>query len=171
MPRLIPTLALGLAGWACTIDDNREPLSHQIDDTRAHLNALRGKVEAHAAAAGAAGDPASVQAMEPMHHDDASAHMEMLGHALEDMVQCDGLPQVGLDAMMLAHERCGEELDRHVQAMSTAAELAATRREEDRHRTTMMDRLDELDEMTDAVMDGFADMMCGGHHRMDDHEG
>lgn len=168
MPRL--TLALVLATSACCSHPGGEPLAHQIDDTRAHVDALRTEVEAHAAAATATSDLAGMQAMEPMHREDTRGHMDMLGHAIDDMGMCGGVPDDDLDAMMQTHDVCADEIDRHEQAMSTASDLAAARAEEEQHRATLMGLLDDLDEMADEMMDGRGDMMCGGHHGMDDRE-
>jgi hypothetical protein len=83
---------------------------------------------------------------------------------------CDGALEGDTDAMMQMHDMCGDEMDRHAQAIAAATDLAAARAEEAQHLGAMMDRLDELDGMADGMMDANGAMMCDGHHGMDDHE-
>jgi hypothetical protein len=155
---------------ACADGPDGESLAHQIDDAREHVDALRTQLEAHTAAAQAASDLVTLQALEQPHGGMVREHMEALGHAIGDMDMCDGAPDDDVDSMMQMHEMCDAEQDRHARAIAAATDLAAALAEEDLHRTTMMDRLDDLDGMGDAMMDGYGGMMCGGHHGMDDHE-
>ncbi len=93
-----------------------------------------------------------MQALEPMHDDEARGHMDLLGHAIGDIQMCEGALDDDGDSMMDAHDDCAEELERHAQAMSEAADLAAARAEEQLHRSpTMMERLDDLDTMGPAT--------------------
>jgi len=155
---------------ACAGDPAGEPLAHRIDDAREHIDALRTQTEDHAAAVHAAPDLMGLQALEQPHAAMVREHMEALGHAIGDMDMCGGAPDDDVASMMQMHDTCDAEEDRHARAVAAAADLAAALAEEDLHRTTMMDRLDDLDGMGDAMMDGYGGMMCGGHHGMDDHE-
>ena len=165
--RLVPFLFL--LGSACRDDDGGEALSHQIDDTRAHVDALREEVAAHAAAAEQAADLAALRSLEQPHDAEAAEHMDMLGHAIDDMGMCDDVPVDDLAAMMDMRDACSDELDRHEQAIADAASLDAARNEETRHMDAMMDSLDDLDTMAGSMMESHGTTMCMDHHGMDDH--
>lgn len=154
---------------ACADGRDGEALAHQIDDARAHVDELRAEVEDHAAAAETAVDLAALQALEKLHRTDADEHMDMLGHAINDMGMCAGGASGMVDGMMTTHEMCNNEMDRHQQAIAATVDLATARAEEQAHRTAMMNRLDELDGMADTMMGSHGTMMCRGHHGIDAH--
>ena len=155
---------------ACTGGAGRmgEPLTHQLEDVDEHVDALRVELGDHRASAQAATSLTVLQALEITHGAAMDDHMDMLGHAIDDMQMCGDALAGDVDSMMEMMDGCTSEVDRHARAIAAAVDLDTAVSEEERHHAAMMERLDELDEHGAEMMDGYGMMMCNGHHGIDD---
>lgn len=162
-------LALGVV--ACGAGSDPGPaMTENLGETSQGLDELRSSVEAHGNAVHSARTLTEIQELENRHAHQAHDLLDTIGHEIDDMALCEddhgGHPEMySMDSM---HAACDDEISEHLEAMLEAEDLQAARTEETHHQQEMAERMDELENTVDTMMDTDETYLCAEDDHMDD---